>query len=317
MSAGLLSNDQMFSVREVPWHGLGAVLDKAPKDIDDALKQSGLDWTVEQIPVQYARGGAVITYGDGENPTAFVNVRSDDGSPLGIVTNRYRVLQNREAFSFLANLIGTDMLFETAGSLNGGKRAWVMTRLPEWVEIGGDLVGMYAFITNDHTGGRALTSAVSPIRIVCQNTLTWAQQKAPRKYNIAHIGDPQARLHEARAVLELTIDYGKQFKQLGDKLASQKISEAKLKKVVEELWPTDNVTDRVAANRLESQQQVVWLFKEGPTIGNAPGTKWCAANAICEFIDYGVATDHDGKLGRAMDDPQSRKSRAMELVAAA
>ena len=327
MSAGLTKKDSMFSVRETPWHGLGAVLEDHPKDIDDALHKSGLDWIVEQNPVFIANGSG----GYDLVPGTYANVRSDTGKSLGVVSERYRILQNREAFAFLANLIGSDMVFETAGSLHEGKRTWVLAKLPEHIEIGGDAVEMFVFITNDHTGGRAVRAAVSPIRIVCQNTLTWALNAAPRIYAFPHIGDPNAHIIEARNVLDLTVNYAEQFKQFGDTFASQKMSEKKLRDVMEQLYPAGvgiEMTDRVRTNRLEVQNHVVHLFKNGETVGNAPGTKWCAANAICEFIDYGMPLDEDKlkagkikppkpKLGRAMDDPGLKKARAMELVAAA
>lgn len=335
MSAGLEQNDNMFSVRETPWHGLGAVLDEAPKGIDDALVKSGLDWEVVPTPVYIPAGDEFTMVADGDGtPTAYANVRSDDGSVLGIVSNRYRILQNREAFAFMDNLIGTDMLFETAGSLNGGKRTWVLSRLPDYVDIGGDTTGIFVFVTNDHTGGRAVKAAVSPVRVVCQNTLTWAlgdAKKTERIYAFPHIGDPNAHIIEARNVLGMTIDYAQQFKQFGDHMASQKISEKKLREVLEELYPAGvgvEVTDRVRQNRVDASNHIVWLFKEGPTVGNAPGSKWAAANAICEFIDYGMPVDEtkvaEGKiqppapkLARAMDDPGLAKQRATELVAAA
>ena len=325
MPAGITSSDSMFSVREVPWHGQGAVLDEPPTDIADALKKSGLDWRVVQRPVHFERGGELVPFAyaneDGtvpDQPCAFVNVRDDIETPLGVVTNRYRVLQNVEAFQFLGNLIGSEMNFETAGSLHGGKQVWVMATLPDHIEVGGDAVKVYIFVTNSHDGFRAVKAAVSPTRIVCQNTLTVALNDAPRVYSVAHVGDPTAQLHEARRVLEVSVNYSKQFKELGDKLASQQITEKAFRKVLNELYPEDNtgMTDRRKQNMVDAKNSIVWLWKEGPTVGNAPGSKWSAANAVCEFVDYGTAVEHNGKLNRAMNDPSGLKKRAFELVAA-
>ena len=82
----------------------------------------------------------------------FVNLRADTMEPLGVVTERYTPVQNREAFSFLASIFGSEMHFETAGSLMGGRRVWVMMRLPEFIEVGGDPIGPYSFISNSHDG---------------------------------------------------------------------------------------------------------------------------------------------------------------------
>lgn len=319
---GIQENDHLFSVRKVPWHGMGTILEEPPKGIEDALKKSQLDWTVEQVPVYIPNGKEYIPVERDGKQVAFANVRSDTKEVLGVVSDRYQILQNTKAFSFLANLIGTDMMYETAGSLNNGKRVWVLARLPEHIDIGGDATNMYSFITNDHTGGRAVKAAVSPVRIVCQNTLTAALGSAPRTYSFPHIGDPNAHIIEARNVLGMTIEYSKQFKEFGDRLASQKITEKKLREVMEHLYPAGagvEVTDRVRANRIDAANHVVWLFKEGPTVGNAPGSKWSAANAVCEFIDYGITTDTNGekpKLVRAMDDPTGKKMKVMDLISA-
>lgn len=324
MPAGLTKDDMMFSVRETPWHGMGAVLSSAPKNIDDALEKSGLGWEVVQRPIHFAANdGELVRFerdgaGGTRVPAGFVNVRSDTGEALGTVSDRYKVLQNRDAFSWLSNLIGSELHFETAGSLAGGRRVWVMARRPDYIEIGGDTTGLFVFITNSHDGYRAVKAAVSPVRIVCQNTLTAALGAAPRTYSIAHLGDPQQKLVEARNVLDITINYGEQFKQLGDRLASSKLAEAKLKKVLEKLYPTDGaMSDRKVANRTDAKNHIMWLFKEGPTVGNSPGSAWSAYNAITEYVDYGESTDHDGKLTRAMDDPTTIKAKSLPLVAAA
>lgn len=324
MSAGITKTDSLFSVREVPWHGMGVVLDEAPKSIDDALEKSGLDWDVLQSPVLYQDPEEAFTHtitrvnGAGNEVTAaLVNTRSDTKEALGIVTDRYEVVQNREAFAFLGNLIGSELHFETAGSLHGGKRTWVMARMPEFIEVGGDLTGMFIFVTNAHDGHRSVRAAISPVRVVCQNTLTAALSTAPRTHAINHIGSSSAALHEARQVLDVTINYAKQFKELGDQLASESYTERRLKIALEKLYPTSDVmSDRQVGNREEARQSVVQLFKEGETVGNSPGTKWCAYNAVAEYVDYGKSTDHDGKLLRAMEDPTGLKAKALDLVTA-
>ena len=315
MPAGLKKNDNMFSVREKPWHGMGVVLDSKPKGIEDAIEKAGLDWDVVQVPVEMQKLDSNERVAV---PGQFVNVRSDDGTPLGIVSEKYRVLQNRDAFSFLSNLIGTDMEFETAGSLSGGKQVWVMATLPDYIEVGGDATKPYVFVGNSHDGYRAVTAATSMIRIVCQNTYTAAINGAKTKYSITHIGDPHGRLVEARNVLGLTVNYAKQFKAFGDKLASEKMTERQLKNVLEKLYPTSDpsLSDRKLENRKDAHAFIQHLFTEGKTVGNAPGTRWCGLNAITEFIDFGDKTDHDGKLVRAMTDPTGLKKKAVELVGA-
>ncbi len=149
MPAGITSSDSMFSVRETPWHGLGAVLEQPPATIAEAIQASGLGWRVEREPIAVDRGDAVPVEEWWEPrceeiPGYYATVRQDTRAVLGIVGERYRIVQNREAFQFVDQLLGSSLHFETAGSLGGGRRVWVLATLPEHVKVGGDQVRPYA-----------------------------------------------------------------------------------------------------------------------------------------------------------------------------
>ncbi len=110
--------EAMFSVRETPWHGLGRIIMDAPAS-REALELAGLDWQVESRNI-YSGTGAMI-------PGYRANVRSTD---MGVVSDRYRIVQNKEAFQFTDDLLGEGVTYETAGSLQGGKKVWMLARLP-------------------------------------------------------------------------------------------------------------------------------------------------------------------------------------------
>jgi phage/plasmid-like protein (TIGR03299 family) len=152
-------------------------------------------------------------------------VRQDTREVLGIVGERYRIVQNDEAFAFVDQLLGSDIHFETAGSLHGGRRVWVLATLPDHVEVGGDPVRPYVLLMNSHDGSTAVVAATTPIRVVCQNTLNWGLRDARQKFSIRHTEAVTQRVHEARRVLDLSINYYDQFKRLGDQLASARCSE--------------------------------------------------------------------------------------------
>lgn len=153
MPAGLSSSDSMFSVRETPWHGLGAVLNQPPATIAQAIHQSGLRWRVQREPIAIDRGEAARAEEWWEPrceeiPGWWANVRQDTRQVLGIVGDRYRIVQNVEAFRFVDQLIGSELHFETAGSLHNGRRVWVLARLPEHIEVGGDPVRPFVLLMN-------------------------------------------------------------------------------------------------------------------------------------------------------------------------
>ena len=256
MSHGLTNNDSMFSVREMPWHRLGVVLDQYPRSIDDALENAGLGWKVTHGDVLVVRRPEWIDDFGNKHLAELIpargfkaNLREDTGEVLGIVSDEYEVVDNRDAFRFLDALIGSDLHFETAGSLWRGRRVWCLARLPEYIELGGDRAATYIYVANSHDGSMAVTAAVTPIRIVCANTLGAALRQAEhgvgarRTFRFRHTGNLQAKFAEARQVLGMTINYEKQFKALADRLAREPISEPALEgRVLRQLWVIEEDT---------------------------------------------------------------------------
>jgi phage/plasmid-like protein (TIGR03299 family) len=341
MAHGITDTDSMFSVRAMPWHGLGAVLDDYPTSIDDALRQAGLGWTVEQRPIYVHRDGPVTAVNGGSGvliaPGGFeelrdaddvryvANVRSDTDQVLGVVTSSYKVVGNREAFEFLDALIGSDLYFETAGSLWGGKRVWVLARLPDYVEVGGDQSATYVYCSNAHDGSMAVTAAATSIRIVCANTLGAADRRAevsPRTFRFRHTGDLAVKFAEARRVMDLTLDWEAAWQELGDRMALEPLSDARFERdVVRPLFPFHpELTKRQAENRERSVAKIIDIWHgrgpAGDTRGNSPRTKWAAYNAIAEHADFGRrTTKRTNQVARSFEDVDLKR-RALALVRA-
>jgi len=148
-----------FFVREPAWHGLGTIVQDAPTSMD-ALKLAELDWQVTQEPI-YLNNNVVIK-------NAFANVRSSDNGVLGITTERYKVVQNSEAFSFTDALLDSNVRYESAGSLAEGKRIFILAKMPEIYKIGGDDVEPFLVFTNSFDGKGSIRVALTPVRVVCQ-----------------------------------------------------------------------------------------------------------------------------------------------------
>src|SRR4051794_5427253 len=311
MAHGITNADSMMSVRRVPWHGLGVVLDERPRTLREALETARLTWKVAKEPLYRADGHTVA----GHHAT----VRDDTDQVLGVVGDDYVVVQNDECFAFLANLLGSELIFETAGSLWGGRQVFITARLPEHITVGGDEVRPYVVLSAWHTGTGAIRAMTTPVRAVCANTVRAALERARAVYRVPHVGDPTAQLHEARAVLGMTVDYYRQFAAFGDQLALEPMSEKALRHVVAELYPSDTALGgRALANRRRAREAVMAIFRDGDTVGNAPGSKWCAWNAIAEFHDHhGRRRTAEGAWTRAVEDPSGLKARAVALVEAA
>lgn len=325
MPAGIEQYDSMFSVRETPWHKLGIVLDDYPGSIQEALLASGLEWRVAQSPIYIDNPADTDTTIEVEGYRA--NIREDTGELLGVVGDDYTIVQNSEAFDFMDSLIASDLHFETAGSIRNGRRVWVLARLPEFVEVGGDPTATFVYVANSHDGSLAVTAAVTPIRIVCQNTLGFAlrdsEKKADRTFKFRHTGENLAlKFQEARQVLQLTINYEQQFKALGDRLAQQKFTDAKFDKVARKITKLDE--DDLGKKALTIREKnlatlnAIWNGdgEDGDTRGNAPGTKWAAVNAIGEYADWERRqTKRTNQIARSFEDTDL-KQRGLELVLA-
>ena len=150
--------ETMFYVRETPWHNLGINVDEAPTS-ESALILSGLNWNVVQK--------TIFTNDNDLIPNYKVNLRETDNRILGVVTDRYKIVQNREAFAFTDSLLGEGVTYETAGSLQNGKKVWLLARLPENYKILGDDVCPYLVFSNSHDGSGAIRICMTPIRVVC------------------------------------------------------------------------------------------------------------------------------------------------------
>ena len=169
--------ETMFYTREKPWHGLGTKVEDAPTSVD-ALRLAGLDWNVMQESIFTETGDAIAGYR--------VNIRDRDRKVLGVVSDRYKIIQNREAFAFTDTLLGYGVRYETAGSLQEGKRVWLLARLPREYIIAEEQISPYLVFSNSHDGSGAVRVALTPIRVVCNNTLNLALATASRSWSMIH-----------------------------------------------------------------------------------------------------------------------------------
>ena len=240
--------ETMFSVREKPWHyeetkDVTKLIQEAPTS-KDALHFAGLDWEVKQEPV-YMENGILI-------PNYKANVRSIDNSCLGIVTDRYQIVQNTEAFEFTDAIVGETedgvVKYETAGSLCGGKKIWLLAKMPT-TKVLDDEIDPYMFFSNSHDGSGAIKVGMTPIRIVCNNTLNMALNSAKRQWSTKHVGDMQSKLEEAKFCLQMADKYMKRLDEEADRLANAKLYKEQIDEILDELFPVDdNDTDRRKRN---------------------------------------------------------------------
>lgn len=267
--------ETMFSVREAPWYGLGTVVQEAPTS-EEALKLAGLDWEVIQQPVVVE--GRVV-------PGYKANVRSTDGAVLGIVSSDYTVVQNRDAFKFTDALVSDGVVrYETAGSLRGGKVVWLQACLIGGLLIDGDVIEPYLLFTNGHDGAHAVRVCITPIRVVCMNTLNLALTKASRTRSVIHLGDAKGRLHEAQRTLDLAWQYLRELEGTARDLLNVEVSESRWEQLVGELLPIPEDTGTIQRRHIESLREDLAARIRAPDLERFAGTAWAAVNAVAAHV---------------------------------
>lgn len=268
--------ETMMYVREKPWHGLGTRVEVAPTS-KEALELAGLDWTIDSMPIFDARGNEIKGYK--------ANTRSTDKSVMGIVSSKYQIVQNHEAFDFTDNLVGEGITYETAGSLRGGRQIWLLGKMPERY-IAGDKFEPYICFTNTHDGTGAVRACMTPVRVVCNNTLNMALEGAKRAWSTPHRGNVQAKLEEARQTLELADKYLIRLDEEADRLANESMTEGEVHDTLNKMFVLpENATDRQKKTAENAKDQiVVCMFR--PDVAQFLNTKWGFLNAVSDYVGH-------------------------------
>ena len=270
--------ETMFYVRETPWHGLGTKVMEAP-DSETALTAAGLDWKVLQEPVYTGEGELVAGYK--------ANIRDSDRRVLGVVTDRYKVVQNQEAFAFTDELLGYGVRYETAGSLQNGKKVWMLAHLPHEYIISGERISPYLVFSNTHDGSGAVRVALTPIRVVCNNTLNLALATAKRSWSMIHTGDIKEKMKEAGETLFLAEKYMDELGKEFENLRMEKITEKQAMDYIEILLPLgDAPTPHQRKNITRLQEDLKRRYFDAPDLKDLGNNAYRFINAVSDFATH-------------------------------
>lgn len=289
-----------FSARKTPWHRLGTVTPNC-LTAEDAMRVAQLDWTVEkhpiQVPVLDENGVTVV-----DAPDKFATVRNHPklgyqvlGAGFGSQYTPIQNIDNAEFLNALADVSGAR--FETAGSLYGGKRVFVSMKMPKGIQVGGsDLVDTYLVATNSHDGSTAFTVAVTPVRVVCANTLAFGLRQAKAHATIRHTKNANQRIQQAREALGMTLGYMDEFSAAANHLYEQEMTNREFNELVAAMWPQKKgESPNAAAARDTRSREMAALFTKAPTNDNGRGTRWGAYNAITEWLDWAAPVRAAGR----------------------
>lgn len=305
--------ETMFYTREKPWHGLGTMVAEAPNS-KDALRLAGLNWKVLQEPVYTENEELIQGYK--------ANVRDTDRKVLGVVTDRYKVIQNEEAFAFTDTLLGEGVRYETAGSLQEGRRVWMLARLPREFIIGGERISPYMVFSNTHDGSGAVKTALTPIRVVCNNTLNLALRTAKRSWSMIHTGDISGKIEEAKNTLLLADEYMTVLGQEFENLRKIKLSEKQVLDYIKILLPMEenySLLQKRGVEKLRADMKMRYF--DAPDLKDVGNNGYRFVNAVSDFATHSTprrkTANYKENIFARTADGNPMIDRAYQLVKAA
>lgn len=303
--------ETMAYAGQVPWHGLGVAVsnDLAPRQM---MEKAGLDWSVEKIPT-YAR------VGDQEIPTGVeALVRSSDNKVLTQVGANWNPVQNEEAFDFFAEYCAAgDMEMHTAGSLKGGQMVWALAKIKESFDIlGGDQVDSYLLFSNPHMYGKSIDVRFTPIRVVCNNTLTLSLgQQVANSCKLNHRSEFNPE--KVKEALGIAHEKFAKYKEMAEFLSTKKFTVESLINYYNEVFPRTyqgkkEVTVQDFKDLTTNGQAAYSFLETQPGAEFGEGTWWQALNSVTYLTDHKMGRSADTRLASAwFGSNQSRKEKAV------
>lgn len=304
--------ETMAYAGETPWHGLGV---QVPADLSPAqmLDKAGLNWNVEKVPAFANIGGRQQSVGWS------ALVRDSDDSVLSVVSNDWNPVQNHEAFEFFHEYCAAgDMEMHTAGSLRDGQIVWVLAKIKDSFELfKGDTVDSYLLFTNPHKFGQSIDVRFTPIRVVCNNTLTLSlEQKADRVVKKSHRTQFDPAM--VKEQLGIATDKLAKYKEMAAFLGSKRYSGESLTEYFNKIFPVIAYNKEKGPQRKilsKSAERALEIIHTQPGAQYAEGSWWQAFNAVTYLTDHEIGRSADTRLQSAWFGPNKNlKLKALETA---
>ena len=267
-------------IRTATWSKVGKSVEEC-RNMEQVLKASGLDYevTAEKVYNWDNRGFYK------EIPNRFITTRSTDGHTYDVVSDKFEIIQNRDAFDFV-NYMGDELTFEKAGETENGM-VYIIGKLPE-VSILGDAFTPYVLFRNGFNGKVKITAAISPLRIVCQNQFNFTFKNTENTMTIRHVQNAESKLLEARETLRLCADYMTELNIMAERFAATPISGPRMERVLKYLFPIpeDTAINPFKRKSLEDARAAFVAAHEQEDNRNFKGTAWGLVNAYTDFVTH-------------------------------
>lgn len=277
-----------FTTKEPAWHGLGTVVKEAQTQ-EEVLKLAKLDYDVcmykpymphpdgllraDGLPLKQVKGDFHGLY------------RCDTGSVFGFVSGKYNVIQNREAFSFFDSFIDrSEAIYHTAGVLLDGRTAWILAKLPEHIIVHGEQIDMYVLAVMHHDGKHAMMLMITPVKVVCNNTLNAAIKGAQNIVKVRHTATYSEQIDEAVRIMGIKNEYVSEIAAAFDQMAETKVTDATAKAYFNTLIVGKHDAQAVSPQKQRMLDEVIRYYLHHPTQQECVGNAFGLYNAVTGYF---------------------------------
>ena len=249
-------------------------------------------------------------------------MRETDGRILGVVTDKYKVVQNADAFAFTDSLLGEGVTYETAGSLQEGKKVWLLAKLPQRYIISGDEITPYLVFSNTHDGSGAIKVAMTPIRVVCNNTLNLALTQAKRIWSTVHTGNLNEKMQDARQTLLYADNYMAELGKAFERLNRIKVTDRQVLDYINCLFPDEEgLSDQQKKNITRMKEDLRMRYFDAPDLQDVDKNGYRWVNAVSDFATHAkplreIRNYRENLFNRTMEG-NTLIDRAYEMICAA
>jgi phage/plasmid-like protein (TIGR03299 family) len=325
--------DQAAAVfaRTDAWHRLGTTVRDRAFSAEEAMRLGHLGgWRVRKVPlIAHEVTADCVTSIDAPGyATVRDNPFTGRAEALGVVGAGYEPLQNEDHAGFLNNLADqSGAVFDTAGSLRGGRQVFITMQLPDTLTIGGtDQVALNIAALNSHDGSGAFRILVIPVRVVCANTQAAALADHASSFSIRHTRNAKAAVAAARDALGLTLRYVEAFEVEADRLIQTALTDAEFDTLIAPTFGTvkPDAPERTKQADRQRRHDLSFLFHDADTQAGIRGTAWAGYQAVAEYVDHyaPVRAKTDTATARASsllmsNAPTKIKHRAWSILTAA
>lgn len=350
----------IYGIKGEPWRYKGAVDVSDCIDSAEVIEKAGLDWTVDKCEL-YAKMNVNINndeeldkiiqetkdtdshlYGKDifrSCPSAYATYRTDHNIPLGVVKGKYTPVQNKEAFQFFDDAVGSGKaLWQTAGCFGYGERIFVSAKLPSNIFVKGDPVDNYLVFTNSHDGGGGVKILFTPIRVICKNTLTAAIRTSTNYVSFRHTASVHSNIQLAHEVLGICDKRRQELEEAYNILAGIKVTDeevmAYIAKNTLSVGENDNLLDAgnsykelcyrnngayedsgISMRKLNVISNTWDYYNSGIGQKEIQGTAWGAVNAITGYYSNIDNAKDDKRFDSLVFGDKSRKIQSAFAMA--